>query len=1375
MEKTVYRIISTILIMLMIIPAFSPEMINAGASNALLDLSSGTGNTLKTNAIEVQGSEAMRIIDGGARPEKFATDMPVWFVLDLGRNAEIHEVGVGAASYQNILNFDVYATNDDELYDEYEFTVALWDFLGNWNGDASSAALDELYDGIDYRYVTVVINNVAFEEWGNFSLYGISVNGKAAAVPVTNVSDITNIPLYNLMIGDFISPVANVIPTTADNKTLHWSSLNENVLQYDELNHKFQALGAGKSMIRATSDEDGEIYNEIQVSVSSQPVILATAYTDGSTSNGANEIILDLGEPQDRFRISNERILGWYGVPILTGSDSDTGPWEPLDYESYVAGGNYYEYVISEVNATVTPFQYVRMTFGDWYNCKNVKVVDIDMLTFDDGEFIYSVLPGTEDEVEIKKYIEEDNQNDPIEEIDKAVQIPEIVNFDNTDFIITAIAPRAFSERNDISEIEITESITEIGAFAFQGMENLSIMSVTSPIGAVGNGQNVNGGMENYTVPNNITVIGDYAFFGCKKLKTINLEKIVTIGRSAFANCTALENITIGESAVEVSKYAFYNCISLKKAEFLKANTVISDNALCGALNVTIHGFEVSTAKDYYENNKSTTKFFRIFGVGEVFKKSNGITYRIISKTAVQVGNGEDSLQPDISSKTSVTVNETVSNANVTYTVTKVGDKAFQNCTNLQYVNLPDSMLVIGNYAFDGCNNLFRTTLFNTNTYPTKVTGIGNYAYRGCSKLTNLTFTDELRTIGNNAFENCTAFSSVVINYKLTVTTSIGNNAFKGCASLTTATIPVVTVGNNAFKGCTKLNSIDLPMTLRTVGDRAFENCSSLPSITIPYMASIGDDVFIGCTGLMNIYVNSTNPYYSVDDIGENNNYILYDKNKTTIIQCASGRSVNKYYIPETVTTIRDNAFRDCGSRLQIIVIPNKNMTIGANSFMQNQNITFYAPAGGNVQSYASSKNISFSPMGNAGDTFTDNGINYKIIATGKVQITGIVGNPSPIIYSVPKWADNQKYQVTSIGTGAFNTISATQINLPDSISEISENAFNNSNLVNITVDPANIYYGSHQGVLYKKKNNELNALIRYPLNKSDNDYVIPEGVEEIRPDAARGNTKVKSIDIASTVWGIWPNAFYGCTNLEYVDLKKFSYFHNGYPKNKEQFIESGAFDGCVKLVSITLPDTMVYVSPYAFSGCNALTEIIVEDREYNQIPNLPVFYPGYGNYRINYFSIDGVLFYRDYNKEDRITLVRYPHAKTGTDYTVPTGTQVIVVHAFAGNNKLQSILFPNTIKEIEAYAFTNCSALTSINLPYQSSGVKIGSYAFYQSSNLEDVYIDINNADAGIYTVGSFAFSSIKSNAKLHLKPSAINFGNTGAKWNGLTIINDL
>lgn len=119
--------------------------------------------------------------------------------------------------------------------------------------------------------------------------------------------------------------------------------------------------------------------------------------------------------------------------------------------------------------------------------------------------------------------------------------------------------------------------------------------------------------------------------------------------------------------------------------------------------------------------------------------------------------------------------------------LTSVGSFAFEGCSQLRSVIMPNSVTSIGGYAFSRCRSLSSMTI------PSGVTNIGAYAFKGCTKLTSITIPDSVTSIENNVFENCSRLTSVTIGNGVTF---IGGNAFNSCTSLISVTIKATTPPN---------------------------------------------------------------------------------------------------------------------------------------------------------------------------------------------------------------------------------------------------------------------------------------------------------------------------------------------------------------------------------------------------------------------------------------------------------------------------------------------------------------------------------------------------------------------------------------------------
>ena len=253
-----------------------------------------------------------------------------------------------------------------------------------------------------------------------------------------------------------------------------------------------------------------------------------------------------------------------------------------------------------------------------------------------------------------------------------------------------------------------------------------------------------------------------------------------------------------------------------------------------------------STGKVEYCTNEEITLTGNttLYAVWHAYK----LTYTITNENLKQAelsGYEGDKPEGTLNIPASVTIDD------VSYSVTCIGAKAFQNCSGLSSVTIPNSVTSIGNSAFGRCSGLKSVTI------PTSVTSIGNSAFYYCISLASVTIPNSVTNIGDGAFEVCVRLKSVTI---LNGVTSIGNSAFFACSGLESVTIPnsVTSIGNSAFHSCSSLESVTIPNSVTSIGDGAFHSCNSLQSVTIPNsVTSINDFAFADCNNLTSVTLNS--------------------------------------------------------------------------------------------------------------------------------------------------------------------------------------------------------------------------------------------------------------------------------------------------------------------------------------------------------------------------------------------------------------------------------------------------------------------------------------------------------------------------------------
>lgn len=240
-------------------------------------------------------------------------------------------------------------------------------------------------------------------------------------------------------------------------------------------------------------------------------------------------------------------------------------------------------------------------------------------------------------------------------------------------------------------------------------------------------------------IPQSVTKISDGAFGGCKLLTSMEIPKSVkVIADGAFQGCSNLQDIKLSEGVIEIGVWTFSGCKSLVNIEIPASVERINECAFSGCSSLT--NINVS------ENNK----------IYDSRDNCNGI-----------VKTSENELVTGC--------NNTVIPANVK----KIGNYAFENCTELVNIQIPDSVTSIGFAAFKGCSNLKDIEL------PSGITKIGDAAFQQCTGITRIELPKNVKELGECAFLECCSLQSINIPSSVTV---IGEGAFSECSNLTAIT-----------------------------------------------------------------------------------------------------------------------------------------------------------------------------------------------------------------------------------------------------------------------------------------------------------------------------------------------------------------------------------------------------------------------------------------------------------------------------------------------------------------------------------------------------------------------------------------------------------
>ena len=509
------------------------------------------------------------------------------------------------------------------------------------------------------------------------------------------------------------------------------------------------------------------------------------------------------------------------------------------------------------------------------------------------------------------------------------------------------------------------------------------------------------------------------------------------------------------------------------------------------------------------------TAFLMAFSAAAIPQVADKIGVSIVAGAAEYDENGpifyefnEDGtatlLYHDDNSVTNVTIPSKVTYQGIDYTVTTIGAGAFSDFTFLASVSVPDTVTEIEESAFWGCSALTSVTI------PGSVKTIGDSAFMECNKLTNVTISEGVTTIGNSAFE---------------------------CCGLTSVTIPssVRTIGDYAFADCSLKNMV-IPEGVETIGDGAFEGNNkedkSDISFSIPQsVTSIGNGVFTGYP-LASITVAEGNENFSAEGA------VLFNKDKTEIVAFSCGIDDKTYTIPETVTSIRPYAFRNCF--LRVIEIPSGVTSIGDGAFSYSPQLSSISVAEGNENYYI------------------DNGA--LIDKNNKKLVAYLRSNAST--YVIPD-------RVKIIGKYSFGpNDSLTSITIPDGVITIDEGAFKMCRtLESITIPDSVKTIGKYA----------FNYCIKL---KS---VTLSKNLESIGFAAFSNCVELESIEIPASVKTIEDVAFCYCKKLSSVTL------NDGLKSIGKQ-----AFQGCESLSKIEIPGTVTSIGSRAFYECSGLTSLTI-------------------------------------------------------------------------------------------------------------------------------------------------------------------------------------
>ena len=449
---------------------------------------------------------------------------------------------------------------------------------------------------------------------------------------------------------------------------------------------------------------------------------------------------------------------------------------------------------------------------------------------------------------------------------------------------VTYLGKSAFYYCSKLTEVSLPNSLQMIGAYCFQECTLLTSISFPEGMESIGYGAFNLAGLGSVHIPSSLTDLGDFCFYGCQNLNEISVAEgnptyCVTDGvlydyvNGALVLCPAnrTAHLVIPDSVAKLQEEGLAHCTELEGVTIPDGMTW-DPNAFTfckGLLNVYVY----ETNPDY--QSLEGVLYSKDGRVLVLFPAGRSGSYQVKDGT-VEIGYGAFCRM------------ENEINVSLPDSVEVISGSAFSYSPGLRELKLSGKLREIYAHAFNGCTNMGNVVL------PESLTLFGYGSFEDCKSITEITVPSRITSVASDTFMNCTSLKKVELKGAVT---GIYNYAFYNCTALETINLPesLEEIYSYGFCYCRKLQAVELPESLTYMGSYAFNSCTSLTKVVIPQgVEQLYSSVFRGCNALKEIVLPR-----GLEMIGAS---------------ALSDTAIEQLVIPETVKELGSGAFRWCES-----------------------------------------------------------------------------------------------------------------------------------------------------------------------------------------------------------------------------------------------------------------------------------------------------------------------------------------------------------------------------------------------------------------------------------------------------------------------------